>query len=62
MNAKQLILNTIDDLCRDFLYYDRKQDEDLSVQDITDAIETGTITVDEMVDQFRKALEGQLAK
>jgi hypothetical protein len=54
---KQTILNTINDLCADFLYYDRKEDEDLSSNQLKEAVESGEITVNEMVAEFRKKLE-----
>jgi hypothetical protein len=54
---KQEILNTISDLCSDFLYYDRKEDEDLTMEQLNDAVNNGEITVDEMVAEFRKHLE-----
>jgi hypothetical protein len=54
---KQNILNKITDLCSRFLYYDRKEDEDLSMAQLNEAVKSGEITVDEMVDEFRKNLE-----
>lgn len=54
---KQTILNTISDLCGSFLYYDRKEDETLSMNQLNNAVENSIITVDEMVDHFRKCLE-----
>ena len=54
---KQTILDTISDLCSDFLYYDRKGDEELSVEQLNEAVKSGEITVDEMVAEFRKHLE-----
>lgn len=54
---KQLILDTISDLCASFLYYDRKEDEDLSAKDIYESVKSGEVTIDEMVDAFRKHLE-----
>jgi hypothetical protein len=54
---KQTILDTISDLCSDFLYYDRKEDEDLSMEQLNEAVKSGEITVDEMVAEFRKNLE-----
>lgn len=54
---KQTILNTISDLASDFLYYNRKEDEDLSMEDLKNAVDNGVITVDEMVAEFRKHLE-----
>jgi len=54
---KQTILNTISDLCSDFLYYDRKENENLTAHQLNDAVKTGEITIDEMVAEFRKHLE-----
>jgi hypothetical protein len=54
---KQIILNIIDDLCKDFVYYDRKNDEDLTAEQLNDAVRSGEITIDEMVSAFRKHLE-----
>ena len=57
---KEIILSTITDLSSNFLYYDRKEDEDLSSEDIEDAVENGIITIDEMVEEFRRNLEDTL--
>ena len=54
---KQKILNTISDLCSRFLYYDRKEDEELSVKKLNKAVKNGEITIDEMVSEFRRHLE-----
>ena len=54
---KQIILNIIGDLCKDFVYYDRKNDEDLTSEQLNDAVRSGEITIDEMVSAFRKHLE-----
>lgn len=54
---KQNILDTISDLCSDFLYYDRKEDESLNVEQLNSAVKNGEITIDEMVSEFRKHLE-----
>jgi len=59
---KQQILNTISDLCSDFLYYDRKGDEELSVEQLNEAVESGKITIDEMVEEFRKHIEATYKK
>ena len=53
---KQLILDTVSDLVSNFMYYDRKEDEDLPKGAIENAIESGTITVDEIVAQFKADL------
>lgn len=57
---KETILGYIDDMVTDFLYYDRKEDEDLGVGDIENAVANGEISVDEMVDKFRESLEQAL--
>ena len=57
---KETILNTIKDLCANFLYYDRKEDEDLSADELEEAVKNGTVTIDEMVETFRIQLENTL--
>lgn len=59
---KEEILNTINDLCADFLYYDRKEDECLTIEQLNEAVKSGEITVDEMVAEFRKHLENTFNK
>jgi len=54
---KEQILGTVQDLVTDFVYYDRKEDEDLSADQLDKAVESGEITVDDMVAEFRKHLE-----
>jgi len=54
---KTKILNTISDLCSNFLYYDRKEDEELSMEQLNKAVKSGEITIDEMVNAFREHLE-----
>jgi hypothetical protein len=54
---KQIILDTIADLVGEFVYYGRKEDEQLSMDQLNKAVESGVITVDEMVAEFRKHLE-----
>ena len=56
MNIKESILLTVDDLVSDFLYYDRKEDETLSVGDIELAIKSGDVTIDEIVNKFRECI------
>ena len=55
--TKQNILDTISDLCSDFLYYDRKEDETLSVKKLNKAFKKGVITINECVEEFRKHLQ-----
>lgn len=58
---KQKILDIISDLCSDFLYYDRKESETLSFEQLNESVKSGVITVDEMVFEFRKHLENTFA-
>lgn len=50
------ILDTLDDSVTDFLYYGRKEDEDLPMDAIQEAVVAGEITVTEMVLKFESCL------
>lgn len=54
--VKDLILNTVDDLAGKFMYYDRKEDEELPRGAIEQAIADGVITIDEIVDRFKSVI------
>ncbi len=54
--------NTIDDLVSDFLYYDRKEDEDLPLGVIDRQIKEGSLSVDEIVHKFKEELEYGLSQ
>ena len=60
-DIKQTILDTIDDTVAKLVYYDRKEDEELPVGAIDQAVRDGVITVDEMVEKFREVLTADLA-
>lgn len=53
---KAIILANVEDMVTDFLYYDRKGDEDLPRGEIEEAIAKGEITVEEIVELFRAKL------
>lgn len=53
---KQLILDNVSDLVSNFLYYDRKEDEELPNGAIETAIENNEISVDEIVALFKAEL------
>ena len=57
MTRKELILMTVEDLSGEFLYYGRKEDEDLPRGAIEEALKNGEITVDEIVNQFAYTLK-----
>lgn len=54
---KQIILGTIVDLVTDFIYFDRKEDEDLDIYALKDAISRGVITKEEIVKQFKESID-----
>jgi len=53
MTKKEIILNEVSDLVGNFMYYDRKEDDELPRGSIEEAIERGEITVDEICAKFR---------
>ena len=56
----KLIHNTTKDLAVKFLYYNRKEDEELPVGAIDDAIKSGETSVAEIVSVFEKSLRENL--
>jgi hypothetical protein len=52
------IRDRVDDLVGSFLYYDRKEDEDLPVGAIEAAIAAGEVTSGQIVERFKEQLEG----
>jgi hypothetical protein len=59
-DRRELILTSVDDLAADLTYDDRKEDEELPRGAIEDAIRAGEITIDEMVEAFRRGLSERL--
>ena len=58
-SQRQIIFDTIDDLVSRFLYYDRKDDEELQIGDIEKVINRGYVSVDEIAERFKnKFIEG----
>lgn len=62
INKKNLILETVSDLATMFLYYDRKEDDDLSMGVIEQSIINGDITVDEIVNRFKTNIEKSVVR
>lgn len=54
---KRVILITAEDLMKNFLFYDRRDDEELPRGAIEKALRNGTVTVDDILAVFRSALE-----
>ena len=53
---KEDVLKYVDDLVADFMYYDRKECEELPVGKVQELINSGVITLDEIVERFRHVL------
>lgn len=62
MDIKAMILGTVDDLVVDFLFYDRKEDKEVPVGAIQEAILRGVMSESDIVkrfaEQLREALQG----
>ena len=56
------IENTIEDLVSVFLYYDRKEDEDLPRGAIEKAIKDGLITKEQIIKKFSESLNKGLGE
>lgn len=61
-DRKAVVLDTLSDLVGQFLYYDRKEDEDLPTGAIEKMIDKGQITVDELVEVFKTELTKGLGR
>lgn len=56
--TRQIIMNKASDMMSNFLYYDRKEDEELGVGDIEYAIQRGVVSIEEdLIALFREILE-----
>lgn len=56
LGRRELILGAVEDLVADFLYYDRKEDEDLPRGAIEAAVQASDPSYHEIVGQFAKSL------
>ncbi len=54
--TKKLILDIVSGMVADFLYYNRKECEQLPLGAIEKAIDSGVITVDEIVAKFKTGI------
>lgn len=54
---KENIINRAKDLARDFLYYDRKEDEELGKGEIQVAVAQGVVTKEEIIKAFSDELD-----
>lgn len=51
------IIMIVKDLVMDLLYYDRKEDEEVGINEIQMAIKNGVITEEEIVKEFARGLK-----
>ncbi len=58
--TKQVVLDTVENLISDFLYYDRKEDDELPIGVIEKLIAEGVITEIEIVAHFTTHLMKEL--
>ena len=53
---KGIIFSSVCDLVVDLIYYDRKDDEELPVGAIENAVKSGDVSIDEMTELFKLKL------
>jgi hypothetical protein len=56
MDRREKVLAMTSDLAGRFLYYDRKEDSEFPVGAIEEAIDSGEVTLDEIIEVFRTEL------
>lgn len=54
--TRELVFATVEDMMSDLLYYRRKEDEDLPLGAIEDALRNHVVTMEEILDIVRDAL------
>lgn len=52
---RERILDAVNTAASKFFYYDRKEDSELEVGEIEDAIREGEISIEEILKEFREA-------
>jgi hypothetical protein len=57
---KQAVLHAVEEAANNFLQYDREDDDTLPEGSIQEFLRDGTITLDDIVERFRTALEDAL--
>ena len=57
---REAIAATVDDLVVELLYYGRKEDKELPLGEIEEAVACGEVTVEEIVDLFGRVLKESL--
>ena len=58
---RDLIAGRVEATVSNFLYYDRKDDEELGTDDLEEAIHEGVLSVEDIVEFFKAELEHNLS-
>jgi len=58
---RELIFTAIDNVVEKFLYCDRKEDENLGLDDVENAIMDGVLSLQDIIDHFKDHLEHNLS-
>jgi len=53
---RELVLATVSDLAVRFVLHDRKDDPELSTEDLRKVVTSGEVTIDELVSEFKAIL------
>jgi len=53
---RELVLATVSDLAVRFVIHDRKDDPELSTEDLRKVVTSGEVTIDELVSEFKAIL------
>lgn len=59
-SRRDIILACVSDMVTDLLYYNRKEDEELPVGAIEEAVAAGEVSVDEILKMFEENLRAGL--
>lgn len=59
---REIIRETVVDLVDDFVYSDRKDDEELPRGAIGDAVKAGEVTVEQIVEWFADGLRAEIVR
>jgi hypothetical protein len=62
METRLLVIGSVQDLANDFMYFDRADDEELSLERLNDAITRGVVTQELVVNTFSERLAKQWGK
>lgn len=59
---RELVKNTLDDCASNFLYYNRKEDEELPRGAIEEMVSKGEVTIAEIIEWFAEPVRRHLTK